>query len=54
MVCYSAVTLPFMLFALDIGIDLDMARQQVRHCIVLAISGIGPRVPSRDETQPDA
>jgi len=54
MVCYSAVTLPFMLFALDIGIDLDMARQQVRRCIVLAISGIGPRVTSRDETQHDA
>lgn len=52
--CYSAVTVPFSLFALDMGIDETTARQQVRRFVGLAISGIGPRSNPVDEMRRDA
>ena len=39
--CYSAVTFPFLLFALGMGIDLETARQQLRRYVQLTIHGIG-------------
>jgi AcrR family transcriptional regulator len=39
--CYSAVSFPFALFSLGMGVDLETARQQIRRNISLAISGIG-------------
>ena len=48
--CYSAMTFPFALFALGMGIDLETARQQLRRNLSLVVGGIGPRVPSPDDT----
>jgi len=39
--CYSAVTFPFLLMFLGMGVDLEQARQQVRRYVGLAVDGIG-------------
>jgi AcrR family transcriptional regulator len=39
--CYSAVTFPFLLMFLGMGIDLEQARQQIRRYVRLTIDGIG-------------
>ena len=51
--CYSAVTFPFSLYALGIGtpaIDLDAARQMLRRYLALTVSGIGRQSSSHDGT----
>jgi AcrR family transcriptional regulator len=42
--CYSAVTFPFLLMFLGMGVDLEQARQQVRRYVRLTIDGIGAAV----------
>lgn len=54
MLCYSAVTVPFSLFALQVGMDEESARRQVRRLLELTFAGIGPRTSPRNEGQSDA
>jgi AcrR family transcriptional regulator len=52
--CYSAVTFPFSLFALGLGapgIDLDTARTLLRRYLTLVITGIGPQTTQGAATQ---
>jgi len=50
LMCNSAVTFPFALFALGMGVDLQTARQQLRRYIRLVVGGIGHETPSPDES----
>ncbi len=49
LLCYSAATLPFALFALGMGVDLEAARSQLRRFIGLVVSGIGARAATSDK-----
>ncbi len=54
LLCYSAVTLPFALFALGMGIDFDTARDQIRRYLSLMVSGVGSRAALPDEIHRNA
>jgi AcrR family transcriptional regulator len=49
--CYSSVTLPFALFSLGMGIDVETARHQIRRYVTLAVSGVGSRTTPGGKTQ---
>ena len=50
-ICYSAVSFPFALFSLGMGVDLETARLQMRRNVSLTISGIGVQPAPREVTQ---
>ena len=53
LLCYSAATFPFALFALGMGVDLEAARSQLRRFLGLVVSGIGSKAAACDEPQGD-